>query len=582
MRSRQVDISGNANLRTWWGRCVRWVTACIAACLFVGTPAAFGTPIADYPVEGTSQPITHLFADPSGSMWFVQQLSETGNDTTSQFRLGRIDDAGNITTFPAQVGRALYTQAASDGVGGAWVLGAETWTSQSQSYGGLTHMNASGTIAHVPMPNGLLPDSIKLGTNGNAWLLGCSGVPNSGEQPCSAYSVSPVGKVNSYPLTSIDYEMPTHAYYAQDTIMPVTDGMWMNPSHTSPGHVAFVSYSGTATTVPLEAGLEFVGPGPGEDVWWQHTEAASITVGLLSPAGELSAEQTRPANFSAPNAYFTQAGHGGNLLWSDSTPWDENQTGQIGTYTASGKTEYVVPKWAVSVPHGESFWTGACTFGTQLHEASDGGLWIVSGGHPNMVSYESTGGAFSTFLPVPPPIPMELGIDDMKESTTGSLWFAVYTESGETLLARADSLSPPPGLPSYPGMGGATSAPEIPQGSTTSVRARARTALAHALASARISLAGLWGRHHIGHVTVTFPAAGSVGVAISMQLGRHRRVIAAGRLRRTSPGLGTIAIRPTLTGKAIVRNGAPHRVEVLMSFTGATGVAAHETRSLKP
>jgi hypothetical protein len=277
-----------------------------------------------------------------------------------------------------------------------------------------------------------------------------------------------------------------------------------------------------------------------------------------------------------------QAGHGGNLLWSDSTPWDENQTGQIGTYTASGKTEYVVPKWAVSVPHGESFWTGACTFGTQLHEASDGGLWIVSGGHPNMVSYESTGGAFSTFLPVPPPIPMELGIDDMKESTTGGLWFAVYTESGETLLARADSLSPPPGLPSYPGMGGATSAPEIPQGSTTSVRARARTALAHALASARISLAGLWGRHHIGHVTVTFPAAGSVGVAISMQLGRHRRVIAAGRLRRTSPGLGTIAIRPTLTGKAIVRNGAPHRVEVLMSFTGATGVAAHETRSLKP
>jgi hypothetical protein len=539
-------------------------------------------PIADYQVEGTNQPITRLFPDPSGSMWFVQQLSETGNDTTSQFRLGRIDDAGSVTTLPAQAGRALFTQAAPDGVGGAWVLGAETWTSQSQTYGSLTHMNANGTIEHVPMPSGLLPDSIKLGTDGNAWLLGCSGAPNSGEQPCSAYSVSSAGKVNSYPLTSVDYEMPTHAYYAEETIMPVTDGMWMNPSHTSPGHVAFVSYSGTVTVVPLEAGLEFVGPGPGEDVWWQRTEAASITVGLLSPAGELSAEQTRPANFSFPNAYFTQAGRGGNLLWSDSTPWDESQTGQIGTYSVSGKTAYVVPKWAVSVPHGEGFWTGACTFGTQLHEASDGGLWIVSAGHPDMVSYESSGGAFSTFMPVPSPIPMELGIEDMKESTTGGLWFAVYTESGETLLARADPLNPPPGLPSYPGMGSANSTFETPQGSATSARARARPALIHALATARISLAGLWGRLHVGRITVRFPAAGSVGVTISMRIGRHRRVIAAGRLRRTSSGLGTIAVRPTRTGEAEVRNGPPHRVEVLMSFTGSTGVVAHEARSLKP
>jgi hypothetical protein len=581
MRLRQVDISGTDNLRTW-ARCVRWVTACISACLLVGAPAALGTSITDYQVEGTSQPITHLFPDPSGSMWFVQQLSETGNDTTSQFRLGRIDDAGSITTFPAQAGRALFAQAAPDGLGGAWVLGAETWTSQSQSYGGLTHMNASGSIEHVPMPNGLLPDSIKLGADGNAWLLGCSGVPSSGEQPCSAYSVSPAGKVNSYPLTSVDYEMPTHAYYAQDTIMPVTDGMWMNPSHTSPGHAAFVSYSGTATTVPLEAGLEFVGPGPGDDVWWQRTESDSITVGLLSPAGELSAVQTRPADFSFPNAYFTQAGQGRNLLWSDSTPWDENQTGQVGTYTASGKTEYVVPKWAVSVPHGEAFWTGACTFGTQLHEASDGGLWIVSGGHPDMVSYESSGGAISTFMPVPPPIPKELGIDDMKESTTGSLWFALYTESGQTQLARADSLSPPPGLPSYPGMGGTSSAPETPQESATSARARTRIALAHALARARISLGGLWGRLHVGHVTVRFPAAGSVGVAISMQVGRRRLVIAEGRLRRTSPGLGTIAVRPTRTGKAVVRHGLPHRVEALLSFVGSTGVTAREVRGLKP
>jgi hypothetical protein len=537
-------------------------------------------PIIDYPVEGSSQPITRLIPDPDGSMWFIQQLSDTGDDATSQFRLGRSDDSGNITTFPAQAGRALFTEAAPDGVGGAWALRAETWTSQSQTYGGLTHMNASGTIEHVPMPHGLLPDSIKLGTDGNAWLLGCSGVPNSGEQPCSAYSVSPAGKVNSYPLTSIDYELPTHAYYAQDTIMPATDGMWMNPSHTSPGHVAFVSYSGTVTVVPLEAGLEFVGPGPGDDVWWQRIEAASITVGLLSPAGELSAEQTRPANFSFPNAYFTQAGRGGNLLWSDSTPWDESQTGQVGTYTASGKTEYVVPKWAVSVPHGEGFWTGACTFGTQLHEASDGGLWIVSGGHPNMVSYQSSGGGFSTFMPVPPPIPKELGIDDMKESTTGGLWFALYTESGQTLLARADSLSPPPGLPSYPGMGSTSSAPETPQGSTTSARVRARTALARALATARISIAGLWGQRHAGHIAVVYPVAGKVQAAVSIRAGRRRLVIATGRLTRTFPGLGTIAIRPTRLGKTLLRH-AHHYVEVLMIFAGSSGTVAREARSLR-
>jgi hypothetical protein len=65
----------------------------------------------------------------------------------------------------------LIVEAAPDGVGGAWVLGAETVTSESQSYAGLTHMNASGAIEHVTMPNGLLPDSIKLGTDGNARLL---------------------------------------------------------------------------------------------------------------------------------------------------------------------------------------------------------------------------------------------------------------------------------------------------------------------------------------------------------------------------------------------------------------------------
>jgi hypothetical protein len=560
-----------------------WIAAVLGSALTGAVPtSALSAPIVDYPIEGTNQPITHLFPDPSGPMWFVQQVNETGNDATSQFRLGRVDDAGNVTMFPAQTGRALYTQAAPDGLGGAWALRAETWTPQSQTSGGLTHMDASGSVESVTMPSGLLPDSINLGPDGNVWLLGCPGAPGSTEQPCSAYSVSPAGKVSSYPLLSISNQLPSHAYYAQDTIVPATDGMWMNPSHTSPGHVAFVSYSGTVTVVPLEAGLEFVGPGPGDDVWWQRTEAASITVGLLNPGGEVSATQTRSASFSFPNAYFTQAGRSGSLLWSNSTPWDESQTGQVGTYTAAGKTEYAIPKWAVSVPHGENFWTGACTFGTQLHQASDGGLWIVSGGHPNMVSYKSSGGAFSTFMPVPQPIPMELGIDDMKETTTGGLWFALYTESGETLLARADSLSPPPGLPSYPGMGTASSAPETPQASTTSARAHARTDLAHALATARISLAGLWGRLHVGHVTVRFPAAGSLGVAISMQVGRHRLIIAGGRLRRTSPGLGTIAVRPTRTGKAVVRHGLRHRVEVVMSFTGSTGVTAREARSLKP
>lgn len=579
---RRADITRETNRSRAPGRLARWAAgAFAAACVWVGAPAALGAPISDYTVEGTSQPITHLFADPSGSMWFIQQLSETGENTTSLFRLGRIDDAGAVTTFPAQPGRALFTEGAPDGLGGAWALRAETWTSQSQTYGGLTHLDADGTIENVPMPHGLLPEAIKLGTDGNAWLLGCSGAPTSDEPSCSAYSVSPAGRVNSYPLTAIDYDLPTHAYYAEDTIMPVSDGMWMNPSHTSPGQVAFVSYSGTVTTVPLEVGLEFVGPGPGDDVWWQRTEAASITVGLLSPTGEVRDEQTRPANVSFPNAYFTQAGRGGNLLWSDSTPWDETQTGQVGTYTASGKTEYVIPKWAVSVPHGENFWTGACTFGTQLHEASDGGLWIVSAGHPDMVSYESPAGAFSTFMPVPPPVPKELGIAAMQESTTGGLWFALYTESGQTLLARADSLSPPPGLPPYPGLGSTTSAPETSPAITTTTQGQVRTALAHSLATARISIAGLWSQHHTGHIKLVFPAAGTMQLAISIHAGGHRLVIARGRLTRTSPGLGTIVIRPTQVGKSLLRQHM-RDVELLMTFTGSSGTVARAARSVKP
>lgn len=568
-------VRGRTRLASWTA------TALAAACLLAAAPGALGAPIVDYPVEGSDQPITRLFADPSGAMWFVQQLGETSDDTTSQFRLGRVDEAGNVTVFPAQPGRALYTVGAPDGLGGAWALRAETWTSESQTYGVLTHMTASGSVENVPMPHGLLAEAIKLGADGNAWVLGCSGVPDSGEQPCSAYSVSPAGKVNSYLLTSLDYELPTHAYYAEDTIMPVADGMWMNPSHTSPGHVAFVTYTGKVTIVPLEAGLEFVGPGPGDDVWWQRVESASITVGLLSPAGEVSAEQTRPANFSFPNAYFTQPARAGSLLWSNSTPWEESQTGQVGTYTATGKTEHVIPKWAVSVPHGENFWTGACTFGTQLHEASNGGLWIVSAGHPNMLSYESPTGEFSTFMPVPPPVPMELAINAMQESTTGELWFALYTESDQTLLARANSLSPPPGLPPYPDATvGSTRSAIDPAQSNPATDARA--ALAHALRTAHISLGGLWGEHHTGNVKVAFPVAGTMQVAVSTRADGHRQVVAIGRLTRTSPGPGSITVRLTQLGKSRLRWNVHHDVELVMTFTGSSGTIAREARTLRP
>jgi hypothetical protein len=584
MRASRTDITKRSKCKYRRGLLnTLWLAAALAGAVTGTMPtSALSAPIVDYPIEGTNQPIIHLFPDPSGPTWFIQQVNETGNDATSQFRLGRVDDAGNITMSPTQPGRALYTQAAPDGLGGAWALRAETWTPQSQTSGGLTHMNAGGTVEGVTMPPGLLPDAIKLGADGNAWLLGCPGAPGSSEQPCSAYGVSPAGKVRSYPLPGISYELPTHAYYAQDTITPVTDGMWMNPSHTSPGHVAFVSYSGTVSVVPLEAGLEFVGPGPGDDVWWQRTEAASISVGLLNPAGQVSATQTRPASFSFPNASFTQAGRSGSLLWSNSTPWDESQTGQVGTYTATGKTEYVVPKWAVSVPHGENFWTGACTFGTLLQQASDGGLWIVSGGHPDMISYESPAGAFSTFMPVPLPVPKELDIDDMQESSTGELWLALYTESGQTLLARADPLSPPPGLPSYPGTSGAGYVAETSQTGTTAARAHSRAALLRALATAHISIAGLWGAHHLGHITVVFPGAGSVQVAVSVTIGHRGVVVAKGRLARAASGRGTIVVRPTRTGRGLLRHRPRGRVEVLMSFGGLAGGTARMTRSLKP
>jgi hypothetical protein len=578
---RRADITRGAN-RAGKARLAKWAAGAFAvACAWVVAPVALAAPIIDYTVEGTSQPITGLFAGSSGSMWFIQQISETGEDTTSQFRLGRIDDTGSITTFPPQTGRAPFTEGAPDGVGGAWALRAETSTSPSQSSGGLTHLNADGTVENVPMPRGLLPEAIKLGADGNAWLLGCSGMPSSGEQSCSAYSVSSAGAVNSYPLTSIAHDLPTHAYYAEDTIMPVSDGIWMNPSHTSPGHVAFVSYSGAVTVVPLEVGLELVGPGPGDDVWWQRAEAGLITVGLLSPTGEVSAEQTRAAESSAPNADFMQAGPEGNLLWSDSTPWNENQTGEVGTYTASGKTEYVVPSWAASVPQGEDFWTGACTFGTQLHEASDGGLWIVSTGHPDVVSYESPAGAFSTFMPLPPPVPKELGIEAMQESTTGGLWFALYTESGQTMLARADSLSPPAGLSPYPGTGNTSYPPERQQGAATTPLGGDRAALVRALATARISIAGLWGRHHTGYVKVVLPVAGHVQVAVSIHARGHQLVIATGRATRTSPGLAAIAIRPTHLGRALARERT-HRVTVMMTFTSSSGILVREARSLKP
>jgi hypothetical protein len=496
----------------------------------------------------------------------VQSLTEQPENATSRLHVGRVGANGDVEALGSEIpGKALFTQIAPAADGGLWVLGVNDGNPLDNSGPELAHISANAaTESTVAFPERGLTEAIAEGHDSRAWVLRC--VQEAENQMCYADAVTTAGVVTSYAIPSLNYTSPpgeTSSSYLQPHVVTTSTGVWsgrtMRNQHETVPEAGFVTYSGTVTAVSLPAGSELIAPAAGEVAWWEHFGGSSVTVGQVNRVGETSDLHTRPASFEYPNSFANEPGRNGDVLWSDNTPWSNEQTGRLGVYPASGgATEYIVAKFAVTVPLEPTFWSGACSFGNFLYEASNGALWVVSGGHHNMLSVQQTTGGFATFLPVSG-VPRELGIGPPVESTTGALWFALTTQSGEAILARANPLAPPPGLPPYPAFSGAEQRYEPTPAATTKAPS-AQAAIARTLDRVQVALTALR-RHHAARIRIDFPFPGVVTLRLLTQGGRHHALVGVDRLARSTPGVGEVPLRLNRVGTARSahhRKFAPH------------------------
>lgn len=531
---------------------------------------ASAAPIVDYAVPGANEAIIRIVPGQSGSVWFVQNVIEQPENATSRFRVGRMSDAGTLEALSAEIpGKADFTQLAGASDGGLWVLGAAN--------GQLVHVSSDAKeITNIPLPGNGVSAAIVNGADGRAWVLRCNYTGLN--EACAVNAATTTGTVTSYQTPSLNYEPPpgeTGSSYLDPHGAVTAAGVWFGKTMRTkagadPG-AAFVTYGGEVTAVPLPASAELLGSAGGENVWWEVFEGTSVTVGELSPSGQTSNTHNRPASFEFPNSYANDPGRNGDLVWSDNTPWSTTQTGRLGVYHPSGaSSEYVVPEFAVTVPLEPSFWSGACSFANFLYEATNGSIWAVSGGHPDMLSDQQPSGAFSTFLPVSG-VPHELGIEPPAESTTGALWFAVDTTNGEEMLARANPLEPPPGLPPYPGGGLAGQSSQPAPSSPSAASASAR--ISRALQLVHVALSGLR-RHHEARVRIDLPFPGSATLRLYTRVKRHLVILGTGHASRSTAGVVNAELRLNRRGKSEFAHHRRMHVTLVITMTTARGVAS--------
>lgn len=116
-----------------------------------------------------------IAAGPAGEVWTL------ADDGTEGLGLDRIAADGSVTQIPlgkAQEGDTLEAYGLlADGEGAAWVaigeLAPEWYFHPYDSLGGeLLHVAADGTVARFPVPEGVEPQALVRGPDGNLWFCG--------------------------------------------------------------------------------------------------------------------------------------------------------------------------------------------------------------------------------------------------------------------------------------------------------------------------------------------------------------------------------------------------------------------------
>jgi len=292
--------------------------------LFVGgaPPILAAVTITEFPVASPNGPGPITSTD--NHIWFTEP-----NDDT----IGRISPTGVVTEYPLSAGFQEPRGIAAAPDGTVWF----TETGSHEGAEGIERIDASGTIAQFPVPDGTLPFGITTGPDGNVWFTR-RGFPSGIARMTS------MGEVTNFPAGL--HNAPLNIVTGPDGALWFTeDGIVDGGS----GAIGRITTSGSLT--------EYVLPTP---------------AGASSGAGDIAVG-------SDGNLWFTWA--------TQASPDLASVSRSIGRITPAG----VITEFPVSSGHG---WPSG-----GIAAGPDGNLWFTTGA-ANTVASISTSGTIEQY-PVP-------------------------------------------------------------------------------------------------------------------------------------------------------------------------------------
>lgn len=428
--------------------------------LVMAAPTEAGAaPVSYFPLPGgNTEKIDDLTVAGDGTLWMAQELGTGPANSERHMRLLHVALDGRLLGMtPEQEGDPVFTEVVPAADGGIWV----------NAFPGIEHIAPDGSV-DLTTSAGTGDMSLVAGRDGRAWLQHCGATSQSGahEEHCVAVAVGLDGEVETYPLPGVSDTWPPGARSAYGVYRSIATegGVWFwklfvigegQPTASA----EFISYQGV--TVPIDdvppQSLPMA-PASGDSVWWLHNELlAGATIGQIDMLGQIG-DTHHMDNMSQltpnPDLFGAAPGRDGSLVWAQNATWNESEDGQIGFAGLDGSnTGFLVEHDATAVPTSTpDFWSGSCTFGVRLFQATDHSLWTISGGHPPRVTRQQLDGQFSTFLLDHSSEFVgeeETSVWGMEESSPHELWFMLNTPHGPE-LARLDPLDPPPPEPRMP------------------------------------------------------------------------------------------------------------------------------------
>ncbi len=320
----------------------RWfVTAILAAPVFLLADMARGQLITEFPVPTASSGVLGITAAFDGNLWFTEQTAN---------KIGRITTAGVITEFPLPVAGTQPAWIITGPDGGLW------FTETGRSFIG--HITTEGMFQEIPLSRpGDGSRGITIGPDGAVWFAQAPG--------------NRIGRIG-FEGVATAFLIPT-ASSGPSGITAGSDGnLWF--TENAGNKIGRITTAGVITEFPLPtpgSGPFGITSGPDGNLWF--IERTASKVGRITTAGVIT-------------EFPVGSGGDGIRTGSDGNLWFDEDSGKIGRITPSGVVaEFAIPAGSSSLPEG-------------ITPGPDGNIWFTEF-NGNKIGRLTTG-TVSSVLPV--------------------------------------------------------------------------------------------------------------------------------------------------------------------------------------